>query len=139
MSVVSIENLTEAHLQDLLGLYQQAWWSRGRRIDDVRAMLRHSDVTVALADAEDGRLVAFARALTDRTYKAVVFDVIVDDARRGQGLGRMLMDEIVHHPRLEGVQHIELYCLPELVPFYERWGFALAPADLRSMRRAGAL
>lgn len=28
------------------------------------------------------------------------------------------------HPRRREVGHVELYCLPELAPFYERWGFS---------------
>jgi len=38
-------------------------------------------------------------------------------------LGKKLMDAIVGHPALVRVEHFELYCRPELIPFYERWGF----------------
>ena len=32
------------------------------------------------------------------------------------------MDWIKRHPELARVRHFELYCLPELVPFYEDMG-----------------
>ena len=69
------------------------------------------------AIAESDELVAF---LTDYVYKALVLNVIVAEAYRGSGLGARLMDAVMGHPRLRDVRHFELYCLPELTPFYER-------------------
>jgi len=74
--------------------------------------------------------------LTDFAIKALIFDVIVDSEYRGQGLGKRLLDAVVAHPALQTVQHLELYCLPELVPFYERCGFSDSLGGLRLMRLA---
>ncbi|MBI4259073.1 MAG: GNAT family N-acetyltransferase [Actinobacteria bacterium] len=98
-------------------------------------MLEGSDVVVGFADPDDGRLVGFARVVTDFVYKALVLDVIVDAPARGTGLGGVIMDAVISHPRLAGVRHFELYCRPELVPFYERWGFTDDLGELRFMRR----
>ena len=38
---------------------------------------------------------------------------------------------------LAQVEHIELYCKPELIPFYEHWGFSTTPVDVNLMRRVG--
>jgi len=92
-------------------------------------------VLVAFADPATDRLIAFARVITDETYKALVLDVIVDPAARHRGLGKKLMDAIVGHPALVRVEHFELYCRPELIPFYERWGFKEPGAALRFLRR----
>ena len=81
-------------------------------------------------------LVAFSRVLIDYVYKALILDVIVDASCRGQGLARALLDGIVEHPRLQSVRHFELYCRPELVPFYCRWGFTEELGELRFMRRS---
>jgi GNAT superfamily N-acetyltransferase len=81
------------------------------------------------------RLVTFARVLTDRIFKAIIFDVIVASAHRGDGLGRRLMDKIVEHPDLTSVRHLERYCLPEMVPFYEKWRFSTDVAGASYMRR----
>lgn len=129
-----IEQLTDPQVDDLLALYNHEWWCLDRRMEDVRRMLEGTDVTIGFADA-DGRLVAFARVLTDGVYKALIFDVIVAADHRDTGLGRRLMDAIVEHPRIRGVAHLELYCLPELEPFYRRWGFTSELGELRFMRR----
>ena len=80
-------------------------------------------------------LIAFARVITDDTYKALVLDVIVDSSARGTGLGRELMDAVISHPELTGVQHFELYCRRELIPFYQQWGFEGISDGLAFMRR----
>lgn len=67
-----------------------------------------------------------------------MLDVIVEASHRRTGMGRELMDAVLGHLRLEGVLHFELYCRPELVPFYERWGFTDDLGELRFMRRGSS-
>jgi len=127
--------LNAAQVEQLWQLYQAEWWSRGRKLADVRRVVEHSDLIFAFSDPETGRLCAFARVLTDFVYKAVIFDVIVARSERTHGLGRQLIDAIVSHPALLFVEHLELYCRPELVPFYEQWDFTAISRELRFMRR----
>ena len=136
MAVERVDELADEHVDDLLRLYRNEWWTEGRERDDVVRMLDGSDEVVGFEDATSGRLVAFARVLTDYTYKAVVFDVIVAEAHRDDGLGDRLLGALVDHPRLADVEHVELYCLGELVEFYERWGFSDDLGELRLMRRS---
>ena len=138
MGIQRIDSLPDSQVDDLLSLYRQAWWAKDRTAKDARQMLNGASFIVGYRDDESGALVAFARVLTDGIYKAFVFDVIVDEARRDQGLGVRLIDDVVGHPRLASVRHIELYCLAELEPFYERWGFTSDLGRLRFMRREHA-
>jgi predicted GNAT family N-acyltransferase len=128
------DRLTASQIQELIRLYQSEWWTKGRTEEDVQQMLRHCDLIVVISETSSGRLVGFARVLTDFIYKALILDVIVDAAYRTQGIGRMLLDCIVQHPALQSVEHLELYCLSELVPFYKRWGFSADLGNLRLMR-----
>jgi predicted GNAT family N-acyltransferase len=98
-------------------------------------MLAASDLVLAVVHRPSGRLVGFARVLTDEVYLAVVLDVIVDSGQWGSGLGALLMDAVVGHPRLAGVASVELVCQPELMPFYRRWGFTEQVGRSRLMRR----
>ncbi|MGH9811772.1 MAG: GNAT family N-acetyltransferase [Candidatus Acidiferrales bacterium] len=124
MAVRLIERLNEKQVEELTALYQKEWWTKERRIEDVRRMLAGTDILIALEDTETGELVAFARVLTDGVYRAHLFDVIVKESHRGQGLGRAIVDAVVANPALSSVEKIILSCKPELVPFYERWGFS---------------
>jgi GNAT superfamily N-acetyltransferase len=136
MQFEKVVQLTDRQARDLHRMYQEEWWTKGRGLEDVRRMLEHTSVIVGFCDAESKRLVAFARVLTDYVYKALVLDVIVETGSRGRGLARALMEAIVGHPSLASVRHFELYCRPELMPLYRRWGFSDELGDLRLMRRA---
>ncbi len=130
-----VNKLTEAQTEQLHSLYQGEWWSVGRSLADVRTMLQHSDFVFAIAASGTQQLLAFTRVLTDRVFKALVLDVIVHPDHRSAGLGSFLMAHIATHPVLSRVRHIEIYCLPERVAFYQRCGFSSELGELRFMRR----
>jgi GNAT superfamily N-acetyltransferase len=134
METKSVQEWNEERVDDLRRLYQQVWWARDRTPEQIRTVLEHSDLVLGLCEPESGRMIAFARVLTDRIFKAWIFDVIVDEENQGRGLGQALLDRICSHEMLRDVQHFELYCRDEMVPFYERWGF-LSRTDVTLMRR----
>ncbi len=131
-----IHELTEEQIQQLLALYQNEWWTKGRNLKDVQRMLQFTDFIFVLCEKESRRLAAFARVLSDRVYKVLIFDVIVAPEHRNLKLGKKLMDEILNHSELKNVRHVELYCLPELVKFYERWGFTNDLGKVIFMRKS---
>ncbi len=135
MALQQVDTLNEAQVEDLVALYRHEWWTSARQADDVRRMLAHTDFVFGFVEEENARLVAFARVLTDRAYKALILDVIVAPSHRSAGLARRLMDTILAHPDLHAVRHFELYCKPQLMPLYRKWGFTEELGDLRFMRR----
>ena len=135
LEFIDIDRLSEAQARDLHALYQNEWWTRGRTLEDTLAMLRRTDLLFGVMEKASGRLVAFARVLTDTVFKAFVFDVIVSPERRGRGLGTRLLRRIVAHPELRGVRHLELACRPELIAYYERLGFTTELGGTLLMRR----
>ncbi len=134
MSYNIINKLQEGHIARLHELYQLEWWTRDRNLEDVRAMVSSSEYLYGIVAGESDDLVGFARVLSDKVFKALIFDVVVDPAHRGQALGRQLAARILSDPRLARVKHFELYCLPELEPFYERLGFSADVGGVRLMR-----
>jgi len=128
-------DVRDVQVPQLMDLLASAWWAAGRTEDEIRRILTGSDVVVAVIDRSSGRLVGFARVLTDRTYLAVILDVIVAPDVRGSGVGAMLMDAILGHPWVAGVTSIELVCRPDLMSFYRRWGFTDEVGGSRLMRR----
>src|SRR5438067_1469648 len=120
---------------ELVALFQSAWWTAARTPEAVARMLHGSDLAVGLVDKASDRLVGFARVITDSTFLAVVLDVIVAPDFRGTGLGAQLMDELLARPELADVDSIELVCHPELVAFNRRWGFSDEVGRSLLMRR----
>ena len=129
----AIATLSESQITELCQMYQQEWWSQGRKQKDVEKMLEHSDVIIALCDPKTLQLVAFARIITDFVYRGFILDVIVTSAYRGQGLGRKLLEAIVNHPPIKEVETLILFCQPNMVEFYQKWGFSEEIEDIRLM------
>ena len=82
------------------------------------------------------RLVAFARVLTDGIYRATLWDVVVDAAYQGRGVGEGLMGVILAHPVLSRVEKFWLNTRDKQ-KFYERFGFVSSPQGMvREMARS---
>ena len=135
MGYAFVHALDDSQRRRLHALYQREWWSAGRTEEQVRLVLEHSDHVLGIVMHEDATLVGFARVLTDRVFKAVIFDVIVDAEHRGRGLGRALIEPILQEPGLVRVKHIELYCRPEMTEFYQQFGFSADLPEIVYMRR----
>jgi GNAT superfamily N-acetyltransferase len=129
-----VNTIDADRLPQLMELYAGTWWTGHRTSEQVRELLKWSDLVVGLCDASDDRLVAFARVLTDRTFRAFIFDVIVAADHRGRGLGHRLMEEVLSNPLVRGAEQVELYCRPDLVQFYESLGFRRPDSGVVLMR-----
>ena len=134
MTIQRQSHLEPHQVRQLTAMYQSEWWTKGRSLTDVEAMLRGSDLLFAYVDTL-GDLAAFARVLTDGVYKAFLFDVIVRADCRGTGLGARIVHDVAANPTLSRVASIELYCKPELAPFYEALGFTSDVDGILLMRR----
>jgi len=120
----AIRELNPSHVATLTDWFQTLWWSKGRTLDDVQHCVSHS-LCVGVEDAESGQLVGFARAISDRTYKALLLDLVVAKERRNELIGAQLVRDIIGQPELSRVRHFELYCAPDMVHYYRAKGFDL--------------
>lgn len=134
MSYRIIRQLDQAQIAQLLDLYRGEFWCDRREPADVLRMLDNTDIVVGLVNKQD-QLCGFCRILTDFVYKATLYDFIVTEAKRNQGLGVKLLDYVLQLPELETVEHIDLNCLSSMIPYYQRFGFTEHLDDLRHMRR----
>lgn len=98
-------------------------------------MVAGSQINIGILDAKNV-LVAYARVLTDFTFKAIIFDVLVSESHRDKGLGKQIMQTIKNHEMLTQVKSHELYCLPEMFAFYQSLGFSTDVAGVQLMRCA---
>ncbi|MBD2337882.1 GNAT family N-acetyltransferase [Calothrix sp. FACHB-156] len=129
-----VDHLTENQILELVDLYKDEFWSKNRKYQDVVKMLAASNIIIAFV-TDSQELIGFTRILTDFVYRATIYDVIIKPTYRKMGLGAKLMDAAINHPQLREVEQIALYCLPEMMPFYQRWGFTSEVGELRLMYR----
>ncbi len=135
MAIEQIDHLSDEQIKDLLRLYKITYWAKDRKEEDVRRMLSHSTFLIGMRDSRTDRLVAFARVVTDQVYKALLLDVVVDPEYQGTGLGKRLMDIAMEHPIVSRIEHVDLFCTKDMIPFYERWGFVFQEGETKWMRR----
>ena len=129
-----VSQLTENQISELVDLYKNEFWSNKRTHQDVVQMLAALDIIIALVD-DNEKLIGFTRLLTDFVYRAIIFDVIIKPTHRNMKLSSKLMDAVVNHPQLKSIDWIALCCLPEMVPYYERWGFTSKYSKIQLMFR----
>jgi predicted GNAT family N-acyltransferase len=129
-----VSQLTENQISELVDLYKNEFWSNKRTHQDVVQMLAASDIIIGLVD-DNEKLIGFTRLLTDFVYRAIIFDVIIKPTHRNMKLSSKLMDAVVNHPQLKSIDWIALCCLPEMVPYYERWGFTSKYSKIQLMFR----
>lgn len=100
------------------GLYDSEPWWPERSVDAIaRVLARYPAV-----GAWDGpRLVGFARAFTDGSFRAQIEDVLVLDGYRRRGIGRALVGRLLEE--LEHVDAVTLFCNRRLARYYEHLGF----------------
>ncbi|WP_338353401.1 GNAT family N-acetyltransferase [Thalassolituus oleivorans] len=118
-------------------LYQREWWTQGRTLEETKTCISGSQICIGVLEV-DQNLIGFVRVLTDFTFKALIFDVIVEESYRSRGVGKYLIELVKSHKRLARVKHFELYCLPELVPFYRKQGFTTEVGGVALLRHTNA-
>ncbi len=128
-----VDTLSAQQVMQLHQLFQQEWWSDDRTLDDTQRCVAGSQLCLGLVEPQ-GQLVGFARVLTDSTFKAFIFDLIMRQDWRAQGLGKQLLGLIKAHEKLSRVQHFELYCLPEMFGFYSALDFTTEVGGVQLMR-----
>ncbi|MBW4684037.1 MAG: GNAT family N-acetyltransferase [Komarekiella atlantica HA4396-MV6] len=134
MTYKIIAKLNENQILELVELYKNEFWSKNRTYQQVVKMLSASDIIIALVDDSE-QLIGFARVITDFVYRATIYDVIIKQNYRNMGLGNKLLDAVINHPQLSAVENIALYCLPKMIPFYERCGFTTNVGEIQLMYR----
>lgn len=85
-----------------------SYWSPGISRALVERAARGSHV---LGAYRDGEQVGYARAITDHATFAWIADVWIDEAARGQGLGRRMVRWFLDHPDFAGIRRFALVTL----------------------------
>jgi GNAT superfamily N-acetyltransferase len=78
-----------------------AYWSRGIPRTVLERAIQHS---LCLGVYDNGRQVAFARAITDRATFAYLADVFVQESHRRLGVATWLVRSFLLHPELQGLR-----------------------------------
>lgn len=70
--------------------------------------------------------IGFARVITDGATFGYLADVFIDEAWRGKGLSKWMMEIIIQHPALTGLRRL-LLATRDAHGLYEQFGFKPVP------------
>lgn len=114
-------------------LYDTTGWGAVERETAFYAdALRGSWASIAAYDG--GKLVAFARVISDGKLHAFITEMIVDPSCQGMGLGETLLKQLVERCLSAGITDIQLFCAKGKSGFYLKNGFSRRPDDAPGMQ-----
>lgn len=82
-------------------LATQSYWAKNIPLELVRKSAANS---LSFGVFYQQQQVGFARVITDYATTAYLADVYIEEAHRGQGLAKWLMEQILSHPELQGLR-----------------------------------
>ncbi len=108
----------------------RSYWAGGRTLETVEATIRGS---LCFGVYEGEKQLGFARVVTDYATFAYLADVFVVETHRGKGLGKFLLEAVLHHPELQSCSWA-LFTL-DAHALYAQFGFERPAEPERLMRR----
>ena len=121
-------------LYELEQLCDTVGWVR-RPLKKVKIAIDHSFLTMSLfyEKNQKNKLIAFARATSDNTFNATIWDVVVHPEFQRKGLGKILINELIKHLRFSDINTITLFADPQVLNFYKNLGFISDPDGVKGM------
>lgn len=113
-------------------LSESSYWAQGRSRELQDAAMAQS---LCIGIYQGQKQVGFARVVTDYATFGWLCDVFVDEAHRGRGLGKWLIETIVAQPPFDSIRRLML-ATRDAHELYRRYGgFDALPAPERFMTR----
>ncbi len=82
-------------------LSKESYWAKERTEEQTKTAIENSICFGAYSNA---RQIGFARVVSDKATFAYVGDVFIIEEFRGRGISKLLVDEIIAHPELQGLR-----------------------------------
>ena len=95
-------------------------WAKFRKIKDLKHCLANSDVIVSLWS--NNKILGFGRALSDGTYRSVLWDIVIDHKHQGKGYGKLIVNSLLESKKINQSEKIYLMTTNQK-DFYSQIGF----------------
>jgi len=126
--------INDMDLSVIHGYLSQSYWAKNIPINTMETAINNSLCFGVFT--HDGNQVAFARMITDNATFAYLSDVFVLEEHRGKGLSKWLMQEIIAHPKLQGIRRMAL-ATSDAHGLYQQFGFTAlsSPASFMELHQ----
>ena len=110
MSHSMIDGADKMNISEVMALLKQTYWADKRSEEQVRQSMEHSRCYGIRL--EDGKLVGFARVISDFATTYYLCDVIVDAEHRDKGLGSALISYVENLSEYRGLRGVLITGMP---------------------------
>lgn len=134
IEILREEQLTESHQQQVTELYKQLSTTIVQL--PLKKILEAKDNLVFVVCKEENRIVGIAMMAIYKVisgHKGMIEDVVVDQAQRGKGIGRKLMEKLLEEGKNKNLDEILLFSGHHRTPaitLYKSLGFQLKDSGL---------
>lgn len=119
MNYSIVDGAEKMNVSEVVALLKQTYWADQRPEERVRRSMEHSRCYGIRL--EDGKLVGFARVISDYATTYYLCDVIVDQEHQHKGLGSKLVSYIENEPEYQGLRGILI--TRDAHAIYEKFGY----------------
>ena len=81
-------------------------WAKNRNIKDLRNCLANSDAIVSLWS--NNSILGFGRALSDGSYRSVLWDIVIDHNHQGKGYGKLIVSSLLESKKIKQSEKVYL-------------------------------
>ena len=133
-SNIYLSTCKKINLEELEILCDAVGWVR-RPLKKVKYALENSFLAISLfyKYGNNQRLIGFARVTSDGSFNATIWDVVIHPDFQGNGLGTLLMKQIIKELRTYDISTITLFADPDVLKFYKDIGFVIDPDGVKGM------
>lgn len=118
-------------LEAVCEMLKKSYWANNREKSTIARSMKNSlCFNLYLEDKQIG----IARMVTDQAVYGYLCDVYIEEAYRGNGLGKWLLESILAHPIIKELAVIDLGTR-NAQEFYRKYGFTEAPKPQNIMKR----
>ena len=123
MGVLTVK-YNELSAEEFIGLWEMVW-GQAPSLEQTRLAMEHTLFRVSVFDGDT--IIGMARVIGGMGLDYYIKDVVVRPGYQRNGIGRLLIDELMKFIGEHGVSgtgvFVELCSSPENIPFYEKLGF----------------
>ena len=119
MNYSIVEGAEKMNVSEVMALLKQTYWADQRPEEQVRRSMEHSSCYGIRL--KSGKLVGFARVISDYSTTYYLCDVIIDAAFQNKGLGSELVSYIENRPEYQGLRGILI--TRDAHGLYEKFGY----------------
>jgi len=122
---------SKLRLYDIHRFLTNSYWAKGIPISAVKEQI---DNSFCFGVYHNKKQIGYARIITDFIGFAYLCDVFIIEGYRGKGLSKILMDEILNHPKLKNVKSWML-ATKDAHELYKKYGFKPLEEPNKYMRK----